>query len=181
MAWVGSLPLTARLPVYVYMIKPNPCIMYQSRPVCVADMVIGAVWSSAHGGAGTKVMQTLRVAVRRRKVKWTDNTGSATHTIVILTDGAVASGSASAGAIVRLLKGGKRFIFVMDGFDFCGEERKGADPLIDAALDENEAMAYRAPEPPQMLYEHDAMVDEMLARLNKVGGARISLGICTAD
>ena len=163
------------------MIKPNPYIMYQSRPVRVADMVIGAVWSSAHGGAGTKVMQSLRVAVIRRKVKWTDDTGSATHTIVILTDGAVVSGSASAGAIVRLLKGGKRFIFVMDGFDFCGEERKGADPLIDAALDENEAMAYRAPEPPQMLYEHDAMVDEMLARLNKVGGARISLGICTAD
>lgn len=132
-------------------------------------MVIGAVWSSAHGSAGTTVMRALRVAVIRRNVKWTDDTDSATHTIVILTDGAVASGSASAGALVRLLRGGRRFIFVMDGFDFDGQERKGADPLIDAALNENEAMAYRAPEPPQMRYEHDAMVDEMLARLHKTG------------
>ena len=54
-----------------------------------------------------------------------------------------------------------------DGWDFAGAERKGAHPLIGTALDENEAMTYRAPMPLKKRYEHDAMVDEMLERLNK--------------
>jgi len=43
----------------------------------------------------------------------------------------------------------------------------GTHNIIDTALNENEAMAYRAPEPQPLRYEHDAMVDEMLTRLNK--------------
>ena len=54
-----------------------------------------------------------------------------------------------------------------DGWDFDGAERREAHPSIDAALNANEALTYRAPVPVQMLYEHEAMVDEMLARLNK--------------
>ena len=117
-------------------------------------------------------METLRAAVTRRGVKWDDNAASATRTIVILTKGAVTGGSNTANAIIRLLKSARRrhYIFVYslaDGWDFTGNERKGAHPIIDTALNENEGMAYRAPVPRVMRYEHDAMVDEMLARLNK--------------
>ena len=115
-------------------------------------------------------MKALRSAAASRKVAWTDLAASATHTIVVLTKGAVTAGSASAKALVRLLQAGRPFIFVFSvagGWEFYGIERSGAHSLIDAALNANEAMAYRAPVPEQMRYEHDAMVNEMFVRLSK--------------
>ena len=137
---------------------------------CVADMVVRAIWSEANGDAGKTIMEALRSAAASRNVAWTDLAISATHTIVILTKGTVTAGSASAAALVRLLKADQPFIFVFSvagGWEFYGPERTGAHSLIDAALNANEAMAYRAPVPEQMRYEHDAMVNEMFARLNK--------------
>ena len=135
-------------------------------------MVVGAIWTDTHGDAGEKIMQALRSAVKSRKVMWANPPTSPTHTIVILTEGAVARGSATAAKILQLLQGKpkKPFLFVYSvehGWDFGGAERRGADKLIDDALNGNEAMAYRPAEPPQMAYEHQSMVDEMLTRLNK--------------
>jgi len=62
---------------------------------CVTDMVVGAICTD--GGAGAHIMEVLRSAVTFRQVKWTDTVALATHTIVILTEGAVAAGSESAG------------------------------------------------------------------------------------
>ena len=117
-------------------------------------------------------MEALRAAIICRGVQWDDSAASATRTIVILTKGAIAKGSNTANAIVRLLRSASRrhYLFVYslaDGWDFSGSEREGAHAIIDTALNENEGMAYRAPFPRLMRYEHDAMVDEMLARLNK--------------
>ena len=129
-------------------------------------MVLGAIWT----GAGKEIMLALRSAVKSKGVKWTDPPASPTHTIVILTEGTVAHGSDTARAILQLLQDKNPFIFVHSmelGWDFDGAERRGADKLIDAALNAHESMAYRPPEPPEMAYEHDAMVDEMLDRLNK--------------
>ena len=58
-------------------------------------MVVGAIWTDGHGGAGTKIMQAPRAAITRRNVQWDDNVASATRTIVILTKGAVAAGVGS--------------------------------------------------------------------------------------
>ena len=63
--------------------------------------MVGAIWAEK----GKTIMEALRLALESRQVRWTGLAAtSASHTIVILTEGAVSAGSVTAQAIVNLLQ-----------------------------------------------------------------------------
>ena len=97
---------------------------------------------------------------------------TADHVVVVLSSGVLAEGSESLATIQRIVaaRPGTQYSFVYSleaGWEFGGDEFRAAPPAVQDAINSHEAMVFR-PASGATLYEHTAMVLEMLRSVRRV-------------
>ena len=125
------------------------------------------------------IVETLGAALRAccAELQWSEPAGMPPHTdndagtvfLVALGRGVLAEGSESLAWLRRAIDtpGASRCIFVFAesaGWVFYGDEQRAADPAVQSALANNEALAYREPDGDRD-YEHAVLVAELARRI----------------